>query len=127
MKKLLLSLLGVSFLILFSFSANTEKAITFSNEFQPEQEGCPECKKKYLKCTDSIYYKYAKTVEKSADKLKADSITREEYKNACARARLIRDKALKPCTTEFNKCCLDETRKNQNKQKELDGNSNTIM
>ncbi len=127
MKKLLLLLLGISFLILLSFSTNNQKVVTFDNELKTEQEGCPECKEKYLKCTDSIHYTYAKTVEKAADKRKADSITRDEYKKICDKARYIRNKALAPCTAEFNKCCLDETRKNHDKQKELEGNSNTIM
>ena len=127
MKKLLILLLGISFLILLSFSSNTEKTVVFSTEIQFEQEGCPECTAQFKECTKPFHKVYTDAVEKAADKRKADSITKEEYKDACARASLVRDKGLRICATDYKKCCLEETRKNQNKQKRLEGNSNTIL
>lgn len=117
LKKLFL-LSIVAFFIVLLFSPHIkQESVAFSEKQQPEQQGCPVCKEKYLERTDSTYYKYAKTVERAADKLKADSITNKEYKEACDKARLIRDKASAVYRSEFQKCCLKETRKNYDNQK----------
>ncbi|WP_297334111.1 hypothetical protein [Flavobacterium sp.] len=127
MKKLLFLLFAFPLLIFFACSGNTKKAVAFNKELEIKQEGCPKCLVQFEECIKPYDKAYIDAVEKAADKRKEGTITKEKYKQICDEVRLIKNKGERACADELKKCCLDETRDNQNKQKENGEGSNTIM
>jgi hypothetical protein len=127
MKKIYSLILGSSFLISLSFSFNTLDTISFNKKLEIKQEGCPKCLVLFQECIKPYDKAYTDAVEKAADKRKEGTITKEKYKQICDEARLIKNKGERACADELKKCCLDETRDNQNKQKENGEDSNTVI
>ncbi|WP_348678983.1 hypothetical protein [Flavobacterium coralii] len=105
MKKLL-SLLLISFsFMLLSCSDKKEKGATSDEKVTTAQEDSP-CKTQYEECIKPLEDAYAKAVEKAADKLKADSISKNEYTIACDEAFAAMQNEIGKCDKMFKDCLL---------------------
>lgn len=113
MNKLIILLTGFSFL-----AADSTTMFTTFNDLDPKSLACPECTKKFESCTQPIYDTYAEAVEIAADKLKAHTITEQDYRDACNEARKVMNNADALCMSEYQKCCLIETKEIIDKEKQ---------
>lgn len=103
MKKLLVCLLGF-FLLISCFSHKTSS----SDEVQSVTKTCSECKVEYMECIKQPDSLHARTVEKAADKYKANEISKTEYEAECEKSYVIYMKKTEECGEIFEKCCLGE-------------------
>lgn len=121
MKNLFLFLSAASVLTMCLDSS--DKAITFDkSEIDLTKESrtlpveCPECTKEFYACSNAGDSVYMATVEKEADKFKAGIISRTAYDETCAKAEKELKEINDKCKTTYQACCLEETRKRQEKQ-----------
>ena len=108
MKKLLVSLLVVAFFISCSDSKKKEKATIPDEKSTLEQVEGSECLINYKACIEPLEKVYAQAVEEAADKLKADSISKDEYTAVCDSAFAVMQKEIHNCDKVFEKCLIEE-------------------
>jgi hypothetical protein len=106
------------FLILVSILVLTiggpDEITTFNNSTSID---CPKCTVEFESCSAPLNKAYIEAVEKAADSLNGDKISRLEYSNLCSEARKVKNKEMTNCTATYNKCCLAETKEELEKSK----------
>ncbi|MBY8963831.1 hypothetical protein KJK34_13805 [Flavobacterium sp. D11R37] len=105
MKNIILFLPVFSFLFFISCSDKKEVQVIPDQKATTAQEESP-CKIQYEECVKPLEDAYAKAVEKAADKLKADSISKNEYTIACDEAFATMQNEIEKCDKIFEDCLL---------------------
>ena len=104
MKILFVLLIGISFL-----TANDPSG-SMIDVGQSIPVECPQCIEDFKKCTAPIHKEFMTTVGKACEEFKEKKISKEEYHKISKEASRLLEKALEPCMTTFNKCCMVETK-----------------